>query len=401
VVKKLMHINERTWLPSAIPFFLFGFCYYLISPFLSLYFLSDNRLISAAAPYISLSYFDLYYYIDALNIFTFWLIGYWFAQKITRKKASKLDAVALYNHAPPVLFVAFFLLLFFLILKAMMSGASFFSGYSSYDVKIIGPFATMVFVTAFFVNYFSHKRVRHLFFILFLMSSLVLLGFGSRMFFVLGIITITLGYISKNPQLLKEVKLYFIAAIFLVLVLAVGIWRSQSSSVFSIEMFISIFLVEPLFTATSGSLYLENNNGRPYLNLPVDIFASIINFIPTFVFPEKLELINNLTFNPLKESPFGANALIVNMYSNFGFFYPIYFLLIGLFYGFLKVRAYYSFFYKAVYFTVLPLLMFHFFREGFITVFKVMFFNGFIFPAIIVSSIILCFKKTRITNPRG
>jgi hypothetical protein len=163
----------------------------------------------------------------------------------------------------------------------------------------------------------------------------------------------------------------------------------------STDALIFIFFAEPLFTSTSGAIYIDNMNGRPLLSFPIEILASFINFIPTVIFPEKLELIELLTYNEAKASPFGASSIIVNIYSNFGILYPIYFFLIGLFYGYLKKLAKFSRFYKAVYFSLLPLLMFHFFREGFITVIKVIFFNGFILPLVIVMFLFLLFYKNQ------
>jgi hypothetical protein len=43
--------------------------------------------------------------------------------------------------------------------------------------------------------------------------------------------------------------------------------------------------------------------------------------------------------------------------------------------------------------TLLSLLVLYFSREGFITVFKVVFFNSFIFPAIIIGLSIFIFNK--------
>jgi len=128
------------------------------------------------------------------------------------------------------------------------------------------------------------------------------------------------------------------------------------------------------------------------LNIPVDIAAAFINFIPSFLYPEKMLLISKLTFDENKESPFGASALFSNLYSNFGVFYPIYIFFIGYFYGFLRAKSFWSPFFRAVYFSLLPLLMFHFFREGFITFIKVLIFNGLIFPFLLLSLFYLCFK---------
>ena len=155
----------------------------------------------------------------------------------------------------------------------------------------------------------------------------------------------------------------------------IGLWRAGGDA--SSEELVAVFLAEPLFTSVSGATYIENMGGRPLTGLPVDIFASVINFIPTIVFPEKLELISNLTYDPNKYSPFGASALMVNIYSNFGIFFPVYFFAIGIFYGYLRKKAKYSRFYLAVYFSVLPLLMF----------------NAFILPAVIVIFLSFIFHK--------
>lgn len=383
--------NELS-VPSALPFFLFGYFYYLLSPPITLLFFSENELILAAEKFISLNYFNFYYFIDVFNILIFWIVGYLLGQKINVRTETKLDVASSYNLLPLTLIAVLTIFTLFLVYKAMLSGTVFFSGYSTYEISVLGPFSTIVFMLALFINFFTKRSIRILFLILFLLVSSILLGLGSRMFFVLGSIAIMLGLIFKNPNLLKSIKFMFFSFLLLVFVLFIALWRGEGDLEFSLESIVVIFLVEPLFTATSGALYIANA-GRPFLNYPVDIIASIINFIPSFIYPSKMEAINILTFDELKDSPFGASSLIVNMYSNFGFFYPIYFLLIGVFYGFLKKKAIYSSFYRAVYFSLLPLLMFHFFREGFITVFKVMFFNGFILPVFVVILLLMVFSK--------
>jgi hypothetical protein len=62
--------------------------------------------------------------------------------------------------------------------------------------------------------------------------------------------------------------------------------------------------------------------------------------------------------------------------------------LMGFYYGFLNRRAQNSVFYRATYFSVLPIILLLFFRENLTTVLKVMFFNGLLVP-LLVSLVLL------------
>jgi hypothetical protein len=354
-------------------------------------------MLSASHKYIDISFFDIPYMIDCFLIFISWFLGYTLVQYI-KLKGSRLDKIVSFKRASFIIWIAFLILLILLILNAFSKGTVFFSGYSNYDITVLGPFATMIFISVWFVNYFDSKKAKYLFLGLYFISSISMLGLGSRMFFVLGTISLLILFISTRKRLLRNPLLYIILIFLLSFIVWIGIWRSEAT--LSSEMFISIFLAEPLFTSTSGALYLENVGGRPMVSFPNDIFASFINFIPSVVFPEKIAILRELTFDSDKYSPFGANSIIVNMYSNFGFFYPMYFFSIGAFYGYLKNKAKYSNFFRATYFSILPLLMFHFFRESFTTVIKVMFFNSLILPFIIVMilSIIFVNKKIKVDN---
>lgn len=386
--------GERPWIPSAMIFFTLGFIYYLITPYFTLKTFNQAPLVLAAEKFISLSYFNFYYWFDLFVIYFFFAAGYWLGKKKSKKSIVFFDKVSTFNLAPKFIWLFLFFFSLFIFIKIKLIGMSFFSGYDTYNISILGPMATLAFTSAFFFNFFSGRLVKILFLILFLMSSIALLGFGSRMFFLLGLMAIALGVLSKKPYLFKKKRLYLSVISVFCLIVAVGAWRSGYKIDDKIIL-LSIFLIEPLFTATSGSLYIGNVGGRPFFAFPVDLIASIVNFVPSFIFPEKLKIINELTFNNNKSSPFGANSLIVNLYSNFGLFYPVYIIFIGIFYGFLREKSNSSIFFRAVYFSLLPVLMFHFFREGFITFIKITFFNGFILPAIILSLLCLVFSKTK------
>lgn len=378
------------WVPSAFPFFLFGFTYYLITPYLAFNFMIDSSVVKIASKWMSTSYFDMLYLSDCILIIVFWLLGYFTIGKIN-PKVRIIDKFSYFRTAPSIIGFIFLFFLFFLVVTSLSKGSVLFSGYSSYDVGALGQLSTLVFMSVFFLNYFQRKSVYYLFLIIFFVSSVILLGFGSRMFFVLGAISLIISFISLRKHILTN-PLFILSILgLLILVLGIGVWRSGDE--ITLDTLLFIFLAEPIFTSTSGALYIDNMGGRPVWAIPKDLFASFVNFIPTIIFPEKLNFLDKITYNENRTSPFGASALIANMYSNFGVFFPIYFFIMGLFYGFLKRMANTSIFYRAVYFSLLPMLMFHFFREGYITVFKVIFFNGFILPTIMIGGLYLLFRK--------
>ncbi|MCQ4256690.1 hypothetical protein [Stutzerimonas stutzeri] len=386
--------KQKLWIPSAVPFLLFGLIYYLVTPYFSLLLFSDLPLVKAAEPYIGLDYFDVFYWLDVSLVLIFFIIGYGLAKIVVQGKGIFVDRVSNFRLAPSIVFLMLFLFYVLVLLKVRAAGGRMFTGYESYNIEVLGPLATLVFTSTICYNFFGRKEIKFLFFCLFFFASLGLLGFGSRMFFILSVIAMVLGSLSNNTYLFRSVYFYvFLSGVFL-LVLGVGVWRSGYSFDDS-AILVSIFLVEPLFTATSGALYLANLGGRYVLNFPVDIAAAFINFIPSFIYPEKMALITEFTYDGNKESPFGASALIANLYSNFGILYPVYIFFIGYFYGFLKVKSYWSPFFRAVYFSLLPLLMFHFFREGFITFIKVFIFNGLVFPFIMLFFVYLFFLKNK------
>lgn len=401
--------NNNFWVPGALPFFLFGVLYYLVTPVFVQKLISDNNsLLNTANKFIGKDYFNVFYFIDVFLILFFFSVGFYGAKKINFKKNRLLDHFSNDLIIPKFVFILFFIFFLFLVLRAAFSGANFFSGYSDYNILVLGPFASTVFLSAWFCNYFSRKIILLLFRVVFLLSAVILIGLGSRMFFVLGLITLLLGVISRNDKFLKvvrqniklRIKHYIALGLLLILgiiiFVSVGIYRQANSGI-SAESFIGVFFAEPFFGTTSSAIYLDNIGKRPLINIPYDLIASIVNFIPSFIYPDKVKFLSDFTYDVNKASPFGGQGLIGNLYSNFGMAYPLYILFVGVFYGYLHRKALSSTFFRATYFSVLPLLMFHFFRDGLVTVVKVMFFNVFIFPMFLIFLLFILFKKQSVT----
>ncbi|HHB1580105.1 TPA: hypothetical protein ACN983_005256, partial [Vibrio parahaemolyticus] len=150
----------------------------------------------------------------------------------------------------------------------------------------------------------------------------------------------------------------------------------------NIQTFLGIAFAEPIFTSLGALYYIDT--GRDLVNFPYDILASTINFIPSFVFSNKYELVTSLTESDRIFNPMGAQPLVVSLYHNFGLLYPFFMVLIGFYFGYIKKRSDSDFF-RAVNLTTLPFVLIHFHREGFITSLKILFFNGIIFPFILIA----------------
>lgn len=382
-------LSRERWIPGALPFFAFGSIYYVISPAFVFQFLSDDSdLLSAAGLYLAAGHFGFAYFLDALIGLVSFYLGYSFTRRSSGTGGSALDYGSQQRFFPLFLAFGYFALIVYFVLLAVATGSGFFTGYQSYNDAILGPFSTCVFLSAWFVNFFSEKFIRLLFSIFFIFCSVLLLGWGSRMYFVLGLLALVIGLVSQRSELLKSWRFYASVCSAGLFVLVVGILREDGTEL-NFDRFLAIFFAEPLFTATTGFLYLENSGGRPGFSFPRDLYASVIHFVPSFLYPEKAQVVIDISFNEHVESPFGGTALLVNLYSNFGMLYPVFIALIGSYYGVLFRRAAYSSFFRATYFSALPLLLFLFYRDGLATIMKVMFFNGLIVPYISALVLIL------------
>lgn len=375
--------RRDVWIPSCLPFVGFGILYYLISPIFVLKFLADdNDLLNVAKRYLDASYFDGYYLLDVIVIGVSFVLGYRLAAAVTRPRHSILDCGSYQASYALWLAASFSMLILYYALTAHAAGAVWFTGYTTYNILVLGPLSTCVFLSVWFINYFSDRWSRLVYFLLFAFCSMLLLGWGSRMYVVMSSMALMLGLVSKNAWLLRSPRFYGVLAGFFLLMVGVGVLREGGRD-FSTQAMTAIFFAEPLFTSISGSLFLEFSGGRPMDGVPVDLYASLIHFIPSALYPGKIEVVGELTSNQNILSPFGARALLVSLYSNFGFLYPLYIASIGLYLGVLREKARHSVFYAATYFSALPIMVFLFFRETMLNVIKVMFFNGLIVPWLI------------------
>jgi len=391
---------------NPLVFFLFGFFYYLIVPYLSFLFIPnfyEFTPIEVSLKYIDMSFFTKYYFFDLFFIFISFYIGYKMSFKM---KLNKINLFDKYNNSTklPIIFILIIITLFlWLLFDSTKQKINLFDGYKSFNVFFLGQFSTVTFFTFFFMNYFKKKSIKVVFFGLILFEILILLGLGSRNIVVNGIITIILGYLYNNRQLLLKPYFYFLLLFAMLVVLFIGIWRTGYE--IKIGTFVGILLAEPIFVLSSASVYLEMIGTRPMIGNLHELILSIINFIPTFIYPEKVNLFTSILKDKFQYSPFGASSILLNLYFVFGYLYPIYIISIGCFFGYIYRKALNSIFYRTVYFSIVPLLMFQFYNQHIYALFKLLFWNGFILPYmifffILVARSMLMFTTLTPTNSR-
>lgn len=388
---------KNTLIINPIYFFTFGFFYYLIVPFLSFIFIDDFYQftpLEASLKYINFEFFNLYYLLDLIFIYLFFIIGYKLAFFInTSKKNYSFDVYSSSNGFNLILFLIVVILLSILIGIFLIDGNVFFTGYKkTFDIEFLGQLSTLTVITVFLLIFTNIQKYKFLFIFLFIVEVILLLSLGSRNIFVNGMITIFLYLIYNNSSLLKNYKFYIVIVFLVFIVLYIGIWRTGYE--FKLRILWGIFLSEPMFVLVSAVEYFKTY-GRELINLPYEIFLSIINFIPTFIYPEKLEIIKDTIGYKYNFSPFGASSIFVNLYSNFGIFYFAYIMFIGFYFSLIYRKSINSNFFRAIYFLTIPLMMFQFYNQFLFSFFKLLFWNGLALPILMIYSysLIIKYKK--------
>lgn len=369
-------------------FFLFGSFVYMVIPWAMyhLNYLNVSFLIRATSQHIENGYIYDGLLLDFIVMNFSFTLGYIFSTRLNFRRSKTIFSLDNFGISKCIIFFTLASVFALSSLRIIQAGIIPFLGYQ-FKPELLGPLATVCFTTMWFYHYTSDKK----FIILFLLSSFWLIGLGSRMFVFLPILSLLILSIYEYPK--RSVRYFIIASCLVVFFVMVGVVRQGWD--LNIQNFIAIIAAEPIFTSLGSLYYL--NTGRDLVNIPFDIFASVINFVPSLIFPDKTELMASIMdSNSRIYNPIGAQALIVSLYHNFGMLYPLFLISIGFYFGFL-LKNIHNVFCKAVYFSSLPFLLVHFHREGFVTFFKVVVFNSFIFPLLLIFTLrfILSEKKNK------
>lgn len=377
-------------LPNPVFIFFIGFVYYLISPAFIMFFLLDEgysqnyELLLKSGSYIDIFFFDMSYWLDLIIIFSTFYLGYRYTKTIKSNSSPiKLDIVATSDFSFYFLLIFNALVLCGLLLYAVFSGVDFFSGYEYFNIVFLGSLSTLAFLNIYFFVFFSSYKNNALFFLMFTICAIILLGLGSRNIALGGVLSFLAFIIWIKPSVIKSWWFYLILIAIPVTLISIGIWRTGYE--FSFQMIVSHLFAEAMFVLSSASCYLQNIVERPIFEFPWGLIAGVVNFSPSLVFPEKANIIANLIDDSDVYSPFGASSIIVNLYSNFGYFYPFFVFILASGFTFLYVEAKRSFFFRAAYLSLFPLLMFQVFNQPLYSFLKLLVYNGLILPFIMLS----------------
>ena len=384
---------------KSIPyiFFLGGFAYYGLLPIVFLYFFQNYPIAQIA---ISNSGSKLFLELYSALAFVFLIcfsVGYYFSlrTKKFRVKTHNIDKVK------ELRVIISFLYIVFTIFSINVTEIISLVGYlGEYDVAHRGQLTTLYLTSIWWFIYFKTDIHAKLMLFIALLAGLNLLALGSRLGVLTGIISMIIyyGYFAKeNMKFIRgsglgSVKGILTLTVVLVLMTSVGLIREGSS--ITVEGALSIFSAEPLFIYASVPAYFSNTS-LPLFAIPVDIFASVIAAIPSFMFSAKVDFFAEYTSvdrNSL--SGFGGMNHLVSLVANFGLIgFPFAAFLEGAWFGMLIKNAYKSPFFRAVAITSISVIPFIMFRDGFQTTIKILFFNFLLFPYI-ATRVLLFLKRS-------
>jgi hypothetical protein len=276
------------------------------------------------------------------------------------------------------------LLILVLVVFAVLSRASLFGGYDSYDVGARGKMSTLLVIFNFFLVYqfITNQHISKVLLLGTFITALLLLSMGGRMY-VFQTIVIILVY--KTSFALNRWQWYhiglFAAAAFLAGGIA-GIWRMGASV--NLQRALYSFFAEPVFTWFSTSTYLINNE-PPLINIPLNFLTSFLNLIPNSIISFKPYIVSTASMVKGYQSPLGADSLWSNLVINFGTAGSFLFLfLTGFLLNLLRHLSAKSRFAAVYYILVLGMLPFQLFRDGFYILNKQLLFNFLLFPGVIL-----------------
>lgn len=143
------------------------------------------------------------------------------------------------------------------------------------------------------------------------------LALGGRMYFVTSLITVAL-YWSNSVNAISRRLVLGVALVAAAGAAVVGTVRTGLETDISAFAVLRNLALEPVLTGFSLLTYL-GRNAPELFNIPVELTSSLLNLVPTALFPLKLDYIvspEQLGYGP--PSPFGAFHNYVSLSINFG-----------------------------------------------------------------------------------
>lgn len=283
--------------------FLLGWVYYHLIPYV---FVRVGFLESITPAHGLNSHYFVYASIVLVSFFT----GTLFARRVKltfnrsvfyqKKKNNKL---------------IFFLILITLILLPVLIG-NVSVGYGEHSNPYLGLVSTLILIFSFLIvlqiDIYNRLKVNWLFLIFCILFFYLLIS-GARLFAITGLLMIGVGLIKKG---ILKLKTFIILGLFSIIALVIiGQWRLGIPITY--ELFSFYLFAETLLLSHSSSAYFYVQDIE-LINFNQDIFASMLNLIPSFVFQNKADFYVTLSTQGVVVSPFGGMNLLVSLAANFG-----------------------------------------------------------------------------------
>lgn len=229
---------------------------------------------------------------------------------------------------------------------------SIISGYRNYG-NFRGGIAAILLMSLTLNIYFLLKepKNKNIYFKLHLLLSLPLVLMGTRMYFLITVISYL--YVTIKIKKIKKTNVIIVVFVLFIFFCYISVWRLQGNS-----NGLKNSIYEFLYTGISYITFLGNNE-IPFFSFPHNLINSSITLIPSFIR-------GNINF--IKESefiymtPMGAKNIFVSLIENFGYIGS--FFLIALMSRLISLLQYRSDIkYQAIYYVIAGAIPFLFFRD--------------------------------------
>ena len=314
--------------------FTFGYVYYCIIPFVCFEWEVDFQGITyenlldiyRAIPDDRVAY----YIISVLLIYLCFILGAVCGKskyRIIGPRVPQFSDVS-FNFSQKVVYLI-------VIIMAMVilyfNRASLFRGYvylvtiDSYDSMrvLMSAFEFIITIcTLYYLNSNPHfsflRKVFNKWTFLLATYSLILLTTGGRLYVITSMLSIVI-FLSFSNSI--QLRIWGLLIFGVLTALVMGLIGTSRLGFVGFDFKSSVFNVfeEPLYTNYSNLTYLLNYSPVNVICTPITLFSSVVNLLPTTLFPWKLGVIKNITdIYPNIEQPLGATHFYPSFNAGFG-----------------------------------------------------------------------------------
>ena len=261
------------------------------------------------------------YFVACFALYVAYFAGTLLGDKLKIEKKPRVNYSRTMNI---VLVIPFLLSMCFFVL---FFRSYFFQGYSNSDninMQQKGPFVatSLCLLVIALIRYFGDSLKKHeykpanFYFFVYFICAFLIMSLGGRLYFISGLMIVLMLYHNYFKDI-KASKIFLLLVLFAVSFSLIGVLR-DGKSVISLGAAVFVFFAEPVFTSFTLFSFMANNTIE-LLRAPVILASAFINLIPTFLVPNKSEMmIYAKDLGISIYAPQGAMNSFVSFNINFG-----------------------------------------------------------------------------------